>query len=203
MTRLSGSRYGASAARAPAVLAGLTANTTQSGPASPATASGLASTSTPGAATIWGSSTATGVIPAANQPFSRAPPMRPQPTKTTCIRFSPDPSFVRIVGFLTTALLHPALPALRLASRRAVAPSTDAPANLDPRHKAEGGEEDGEQSRPNATAPYATVCSMAPKMEWPLASRISIRTVSPDFRNGMLGSPSRRVSTVRSSAIQP
>src|SRR5690625_6478299 len=46
----------------------------------------------------------------------------------------------------------------------------------------------------------AIACSMAPKMLWPSASVISMRTLSPYFRNGVLGSPSRSFSTVRCSA---
>jgi hypothetical protein len=41
---------------------------------------------------------------------------------------------------------------------------------------------------------------MAPKMEWRLASRISMRTVSPAARNGVLGVPDAMVSMVRISA---
>ena len=50
--------------------------------------------------------------------------------------------------------------------------------------------------------PAATACSMAPKIEWRLASRISMRTVSPDFRNGVFGPPLAIVSMVRISASQ-
>lgn len=51
-------------------------------------------------------------------------------------------------------------------------------------------------------AASSTVCSIAPKMEWPWASFISIRTVSPKRRNDVLGAPDRMVSTMRSSARQ-
>src|SRR5579859_634978 len=45
-----------------------------------------------------------------------------------------------------------------------------------------------------------TTCSIAPKIEWRLASRISIRTVSPAARNRVFGAPWAIVSTVRTSA---
>ena len=47
-----------------------------------------------------------------------------------------------------------------------------------------------------------TVCSMAPKSDRPRPSGISIRTTSPDCRNGVRGAPWARVSTVRCSAMQ-
>src|SRR5581483_10809467 len=45
-------------------------------------------------------------------------------------------------------------------------------------------------------------CSIAPKIELPSLSSISILIRSPYFRNGVLGWPSRSVSTVRCSARQ-
>ncbi len=48
----------------------------------------------------------------------------------------------------------------------------------------------------------ATVCSMAPKIEWWVSSSISIRTVSPCLRKGVSALPRRMVSTVRTSAMQ-
>ena len=56
-----------------------------------------------------------------------------------------------------------------------------------------------------AARPYptrSTFCSIAPKIARPLASRISMRTSSPHFRNGVSGLPWRMVSTVRTSARQ-
>ena len=47
-----------------------------------------------------------------------------------------------------------------------------------------------------------TVCSMAPKIECRAVSRISRRTVSPAYRNGVTGAPVRIVSTVRCSPMQ-
>lgn len=44
--------------------------------------------------------------------------------------------------------------------------------------------------------------SMAPKMERPSGSSISIRTRSPQRRNGVFASPSRMISTMRCSAMQ-
>ena len=46
----------------------------------------------------------------------------------------------------------------------------------------------------------STVCSMAPNRLAPAASVISMRTRSPNLRNGVDGLPSRSVSTVRCSA---
>ena len=48
----------------------------------------------------------------------------------------------------------------------------------------------------------ATVCSMAPKIEWCWSSSISMRTVSPCLRKGVSALPRRMVSTVRTSAMQ-
>src|SRR5207342_1515368 len=42
--------------------------------------------------------------------------------------------------------------------------------------------------------------SIAPKMLWPFASSISMRTLSPNDRNGVTGLPVSSVSTVRFSA---
>ena len=47
-----------------------------------------------------------------------------------------------------------------------------------------------------------TFCSMAPKMDWRLASFISMRMVSPKAIKSVRGAPWRRVSTTRCSAIQ-
>ncbi len=55
--------------------------------------------------------------------------------------------------------------------------------------------------RPGQTG-ATTVCSMAPNSDRRPGPRISIRTVSPAFRKGVLGAPPRRVSTARSSARQ-
>src|SRR5262245_2022826 len=49
---------------------------------------------------------------------------------------------------------------------------------------------------------FVTVCSMAPKIERPALSFISMRTVSPKRRNGVFASPVRIVSTTRISAMQ-
>lgn len=51
-------------------------------------------------------------------------------------------------------------------------------------------------------ARQATVCSIAPKMLWWRSSSIQIRTVSPACMKGVFASPSRIVSTVRTSARQ-
>ena len=48
----------------------------------------------------------------------------------------------------------------------------------------------------------ATVCSMAPKIEWFCASSISMRTTSPGFNHGVTAAPPSMVSTMRSSAMQ-
>lgn len=47
-----------------------------------------------------------------------------------------------------------------------------------------------------------TVCSMAPNTEFPASSFISIRTVSPNFKKGVCGTPELMVSITRSSAMQ-
>lgn len=47
-----------------------------------------------------------------------------------------------------------------------------------------------------------TFCSIAPKIEWPSASFISTRTVSPGAMKRVLASPSAMVSIMRISAIQ-
>ena len=49
---------------------------------------------------------------------------------------------------------------------------------------------------------FSTFCSIAPKMEWPALSFISMRTVSPKRRNGVFGPPPWMVSMVRISAMQ-
>lgn len=48
----------------------------------------------------------------------------------------------------------------------------------------------------------STVCSIAPKIEWCWSSSISMRTVSPAFRNEVSALPRTMVSTVRNSAMQ-
>ena len=48
----------------------------------------------------------------------------------------------------------------------------------------------------------STFCSMAPKIECPALSFISMRTVSPKRRKGVFGSPLSMVSIMRSSAMQ-
>ena len=47
-----------------------------------------------------------------------------------------------------------------------------------------------------------TFCSIAPKIEWWLASFSSTRTTSPGFMKGVLGAPSAMVSIMRISAMQ-
>lgn len=49
---------------------------------------------------------------------------------------------------------------------------------------------------------FSTVCSMAPKIERPALSFISIRTVSPKRMKGVEGEPFSMVSMVRISAMQ-
>ena len=49
--------------------------------------------------------------------------------------------------------------------------------------------------------PRTTSFSIAPKIEWLRASRISMRTVSPHLRNGVFGSPPAIVSIIRCSAM--
>jgi hypothetical protein len=66
------------------------------------------------------------------------------------------------------------------------------------RHVAGGGELLGHAA---GSPDFSTACSMAPKIEWPLVSFISMRTVSPNFRKGVTGLPVAIVSTVRISAM--
>ena len=47
-----------------------------------------------------------------------------------------------------------------------------------------------------------TFCSIAPKIEWWLASFISTRTTSPGFMKGVVGLPFAMVSIMRISAMQ-
>ena len=49
---------------------------------------------------------------------------------------------------------------------------------------------------------FSTVCSMAPKIERPALSFISIRTRSPKRMKGVVGEPFPMVSMVRISAMQ-
>ena len=55
---------------------------------------------------------------------------------------------------------------------------------------------------PPAHEPERVIGALAPKMLAPSASRISIFTLSPNFRNGVCGAPASSVSTVRCSAMQ-
>ena len=48
----------------------------------------------------------------------------------------------------------------------------------------------------------STTCSIAPKIDRPLRSSISIRTRSPKWRKGVVGLLERIVSIMRSSAMQ-
>lgn len=48
---------------------------------------------------------------------------------------------------------------------------------------------------------FTTFCSIAPNTEWPTRSRISMRTASPQRRNGVFGVPVAIVSTMRCSAM--
>src|SRR5690606_32310826 len=92
--------------------------------------------------------------------------------------------------------IHAASP-LRLDPRRdrRAGPSIRPPARASPCPGANGGITRGPQA-------LAIFCSMAPKMLRPSPSSISMRTTSPKRMKGVLGLPSRRVSTVRCSAKQ-
>lgn len=58
--------------------------------------------------------------------------------------------------------------------------------------------------RAPAPSNYAatTFCSIAPKIEWPWASRISMRTVSPGCMKGVAAAPRAICSIMRISAMQ-
>ena len=61
--------------------------------------------------------------------------------------------------------------------------------NNDHRHAPETGQT-GRQN-PCAYAPDGNICSIAPNIEWPALSFISMRTVSPKRRNGVFAAPCR------------
>jgi len=98
-----------------------------------------------------------------------------------------------LLAVLSGVLLSCQGPAAVLA--QAARPGMDAPGDAPAWSK-----ERAELVRGTQTA--STTCSMAPKMEWCLLSSISMRTVSPALRKGVSALPRRRVSTVRTSAMQ-